>query len=82
MKVGLAGQGAFGVKHLEAIQNIPGIEVTTLTGSSAATAEEVANAAVFLCSPLASGITGEVMFVDCGYNVMGVPPSELSALKK
>jgi enoyl-[acyl-carrier protein] reductase I len=36
------------------------------------TAEEVANAAVFLCSPLASGITGEVLFVDCGYNVMGV----------
>src|SRR4051794_35206462 len=36
------------------------------------TAEEVANAAAFLCSPLASGITGEVMFVDCGYNVMGV----------
>jgi enoyl-[acyl-carrier protein] reductase I len=35
-------------------------------------AEEVANAAVFLCSPLASGITGEVMYVDCGYNVMGV----------
>jgi 2-hydroxy-4-carboxymuconate semialdehyde hemiacetal dehydrogenase len=42
MKVGLAGQGAFGVKHLEAIQNIPGIEVITLTGSSSATAEEVA----------------------------------------
>jgi enoyl-[acyl-carrier protein] reductase I len=35
-------------------------------------AEEVANAAAFLCSPLASGITGEVMYVDCGYNVMGV----------
>jgi enoyl-[acyl-carrier protein] reductase I len=38
------------------------------------TAEEVANAAVFLCSPLASGITGEVLFVDCGYHIMGVPP--------
>jgi enoyl-[acyl-carrier protein] reductase I len=34
--------------------------------------EEVANAAVFLCSPLASGITGEVLYVDCGYNVMGL----------
>jgi 2-hydroxy-4-carboxymuconate semialdehyde hemiacetal dehydrogenase len=42
MKVGLAGQGAFGVKHLEAIRNIPGIEVITLTGSSPATAEAVA----------------------------------------
>jgi enoyl-[acyl-carrier protein] reductase I len=36
------------------------------------TAEEVANAAAFLCSPLASGISGEVLYVDCGYNVMGV----------
>ncbi len=35
-------------------------------------AEEVANAATFLCSPLASGITGHVLYVDCGYNVMGV----------
>ncbi len=34
--------------------------------------EEVANAAVFLCSPLASAITGHVLYVDCGYNVMGV----------
>jgi enoyl-[acyl-carrier protein] reductase I len=34
--------------------------------------EEVANAAVFLCSPLASAITGQVLYVDCGYNVMGV----------
>jgi enoyl-[acyl-carrier protein] reductase I len=33
---------------------------------------EVANAAAFLCSPLASGITGHVLYVDCGYNVMGV----------
>ena len=35
-------------------------------------AEEVANAAAFLCSPLASAITGEVLYVDCGYNVMGL----------
>ena len=42
MKVGLAGQGAFGVKHLEAIQNIPGIEVITLAGGRPATTEEVA----------------------------------------
>jgi len=34
--------------------------------------EEVGNAALFLLSPMSSGITGEVMFVDCGYNVLGV----------
>ncbi len=34
--------------------------------------EEVANAAVFLLSPLSSGITGEVIYVDCGYNIVGI----------
>ena len=33
---------------------------------------EVGNTALFLCSPLASGITGEVIYVDCGYNIMGI----------
>ncbi len=33
---------------------------------------EVGNATVFPCSPLASAITGHVLYVDCGYNVMGV----------
>jgi len=42
MKVGVAGQGAFGVKHIEAIQNIPGIEVITLSGGSQTATEEVA----------------------------------------
>src|SRR6185503_5836521 len=36
------------------------------------TPEEVANTTAFLCSPLASGITGHVLYVDCGYNVMGL----------
>ena len=30
--------------------------------------EEVGNAAAFLCSPLASGITGEIMYVDASYS--------------
>ncbi|HEX8888888.1 MAG TPA: enoyl-ACP reductase [Pyrinomonadaceae bacterium] len=33
---------------------------------------EVGNCALFLCSPLSSGITGEVIHVDCGYNIMAV----------
>jgi len=33
---------------------------------------EVGNTALFLCSSLSSGITGETIFVDCGYNVMGL----------
>src|SRR5712671_723262 len=42
MRVGVAGQGAFGQKHLEAMANIPGIEVITLTGGNQAATEEVA----------------------------------------
>ena len=34
--------------------------------------EEIANTGLFLLSPMSSGITGEVMFVDCGYNVVGL----------
>ena len=33
---------------------------------------EVGNTALFLCSDLSSGITGEVIYVDCGYNIMGI----------
>ena len=36
------------------------------------TIDDVGNAAVFLLSPLASGITAEVMHVDSGYNVVSV----------
>jgi enoyl-[acyl-carrier protein] reductase I len=38
------------------------------------TIEEVGNAAAFLCSDLASGITGEITYVDAGYNTTGMPP--------
>ena len=42
------------------------------------TIEEVGNAAAFLCSDLASGITGEIMYVDAGANTsaMALPEDE------
>jgi enoyl-[acyl-carrier protein] reductase I len=38
---------------------------------------EVGNAALFLASDLSSGVSGEVLYVDCGYNVMSFSSSEL-----
>ena len=35
------------------------------------TQQEVGNAAAFLCSDLSSGITGQVLYVDAGYEIMG-----------
>jgi enoyl-[acyl-carrier protein] reductase I len=36
------------------------------------TLEDLGGAAVFLLSPLSSGITGEILYVDSGYNIMGI----------
>lgn len=36
------------------------------------TVAEVGNTALFLVSDLSSGITGETIYVDCGYNIMGI----------
>ncbi len=40
------------------------------------TAEDVGNAAAFLCSPLGSAITGETLHVDMGYHAMGLPAED------
>jgi enoyl-[acyl-carrier protein] reductase I len=34
--------------------------------------EDVGNAAAFLCSDLAAGITGQTVYVDAGYNIVGM----------
>lgn len=40
------------------------------------TIEDVGNTAVYLCSDLAAKTTGQVVFVDSGYNIIGVPVVE------
>jgi enoyl-[acyl-carrier protein] reductase I len=41
--------------------------------------DEVGGSALYLLSPLSGAVTGEVHFVDCGYNIVAMPP--LDALK-
>jgi enoyl-[acyl-carrier protein] reductase I len=64
---GVKGMGAM-LKHIA--ENAPlrrNVEVA-----------EVGNTALFLASDLSSGITGETIYVDCGFNIIGVqrPPQE------
>ena len=35
-------------------------------------AEDVGNAALYLCSPLASNVTGQILLVDAGYSILGM----------
>ncbi len=44
------------------------------------TLDEIGGAALYLLSPMAGAVTGEVHFVDCGYNMVAMPT--LEALKK
>ncbi|HEX6862497.1 MAG TPA: enoyl-ACP reductase [Thermoanaerobaculia bacterium] len=61
-----------------AARSIPGfIKMYSRVGGMAplgrnVTHEEVGNLGLFLLSPLASGITGETVYVDAGYHVMGM----------
>ena len=41
------------------------------------TSEEVGNTAAFLCSNYASGITGEITYVDAGFNIAAMPIKEI-----
>lgn len=75
------GISAGPIKTLAA-SGIPGFR--TMLSAAAETAPlrrtvdqaEVADAAVFLLSDMARGITGEVLHVDAGQNIMGSPPLE------
>ena len=44
------------------------------------TIEEVGNVAAFLCSDLASGVTGEIVYVDAGFNTVGLSAQVLEAM--
>lgn len=45
-------------------------------------AKEVGNVAAFLVSPLASAVTGHVMYVDNGLNIMGLAPDSKTLLER
>ncbi|MBK7706747.1 MAG: enoyl-ACP reductase [Acidobacteria bacterium] len=60
---------ARGVKNMGSLLNYVG-EKSPLKRN--VEASEVGNTALFLVSDLASGITGETIYVDCGYNIMGI----------
>lgn len=64
---------ASGIKHFRKMLDY-NQKVTPLRQNI--TIEQVGNAAAFLCSDLASGITGEILHVDAGYHMMGM--SDLS----
>ena len=40
------------------------------------TLEEIGGAALYLLSPLSGGVTGEVHYVDSGYNIISTPRPE------
>ncbi len=60
---------AAGIKDFRKIQNAYA-NATPLKRN--VTAEEVGNTAAFLCSDLASGVTGEVVHVDAGYHAVAM----------
>ena len=38
--------------------------------------DDIGNAAIYLCSDLSRAVTGEILYVDGGYNIIGVPELE------
>ena len=63
----LAASGIKGIREM-----LNQVESSAPLGRNVST-DEVGNAAAFLCSDLASGITGQIVYVDAGYNIVGMP---------
>lgn len=60
---------ARGIQHFNSLMDIVAEKAPLKRGVTAA---DVGNAGVFLLSDLANGITGEVMYVDSGFNIMAI----------
>jgi enoyl-[acyl-carrier protein] reductase I len=60
---------ARGVKNMGSLLGVVGEKAPLKRNVTQA---EVGNTALFLVSDLSSGITGETIYVDCGYNIMGI----------
>jgi len=60
-----AGVAGFKVMHRQFTDYAPLQQEITI--------EDIGNTAVYLCSDLAAKTTGEIVFVDSGYNILGVP---------
>lgn len=63
----LAASGIKGIREM-----LAQVESSAPLGRNINT-DEVGNAAAFLCSDLASGITGQILYVDAGYSIVGMP---------
>jgi enoyl-[acyl-carrier protein] reductase I len=77
IRVNLISAGPYGSRAARAITDIDKSISEAAHNSPlrrAITADEVGNATAFLCSPLAAAITGQILYVDCGFNIMGAPP--------
>jgi enoyl-[acyl-carrier protein] reductase I len=70
----LAGSGVTGARQMFAFQQRHAPLKRTVT------IEEVGGAALYLLSDLSTGVTGDIHFVDSGYNIISMPqPDELKA---
>lgn len=69
---------AYGVGDADALA---GLYIAVSPMQRNITRQEVGSAGMFLLSDHASGITGEILHVDCGYNIMGSPGRALEAAK-
>src|SRR5688572_26805861 len=57
---------------IKGFKNILGVVAEKAPLRKNVSQEDVANTALFLCSDMGGGVTGEVVHVDCGYNILGL----------